>query len=312
MTRKRDTQRSRVYAWEALAVQQCTGRSIHDPDFKTLDECIAFADPIWRRERGRLGLAGKAAPPIERPSWGQTSALAHASHRITLPRWARSRWVILHELAHRLTPDRSTDAGHGPRFVGCLIGLASRWIGYDASLLMRLADEAGVKYHVRTIGIVPVRGLAWHVERLLRAEKPMTAMRMAMHLALADGVIVNYKQVSGAALPLIRAGRARWLRGKLVPMGDLVPPAPASKPAVKRAALGWVALRDRAKPHGIVVERDGASSYWVTCSRWPVDECDDPVSDDPFEGDHWCASLVEAREKVDAYIAALAEHGKAA
>lgn len=91
MARPRDSQRSRVYAWEGAASADLLRRQIDAPEFKTLDECQAFAAPVWRAERGRVGLAGQVAPSIERPAWGQRSALAHASHRVTLPRWARSR-----------------------------------------------------------------------------------------------------------------------------------------------------------------------------------------------------------------------------
>lgn len=215
MSKGRDNQRSRVYAWENQAVRNFTGKSSGIPEFETLDQCTEFATPIWRKERGRVGLARRSAPTIERPHWGQRRAWAHADHRITLPRWARSRWVILHELAHHLTP---WDEAHGPRFVGVLIGLAARWLDYDVQQLMALADEMGVRYHVRSIGVVPVHGPTWHVQRALQRHRPMTAMDLACHLSLVEGVDITPRQVRGAALPLIRAGRARWLRKKLVPL----------------------------------------------------------------------------------------------
>lgn len=146
MRRHRDNQRSRVYAWERAALRELGARSISQADFEPLSACEAWALPVWRKERGRVGLARVAAPAIERPTWGQRRALAHDDHRITLPRWARSRWVILHELAHRLTP---RDEAHEPRFVGVLIGLVGRWLEYDAAHQMGLADERGVRYYVR-------------------------------------------------------------------------------------------------------------------------------------------------------------------
>jgi putative metallohydrolase (TIGR04338 family) len=225
----RDNQRSKVYAWERRCVAELAHSSIYDAEFKTLEECAEYAGPIWNKERGRVGRAKIAAPRIERPNRGQRRALAHHGDgysrnasgklvrdggRITLPRWARSRWVILHELAHRL--DKDSNEAHGPRFVGILIGLIARWLDYDAAQLMALADEMGVKYHVRTIGVVPVRGIAWHVERVIRHEGPMSEMDLSCHLNLAEGVDVTPAQVRGAALSLIRLERARWLRGKLV------------------------------------------------------------------------------------------------
>lgn len=225
----RDSQRSKVYAWENACVAQLAHDSIYDAEFKTLEECADYATPVWNSERGRLGRAKILAPRIERPARGQRSALAHLGDgrqfkagewrrdggRITLPRWARSRWVILHELAHRLNAGHD-GAGHGPRFVGILIGLVARHLEYDATQLMALADEMGVKYHVRAIGSVPVRGPVWHVERVVRLHGPMSEMDLACHLSLAEGIDITPPQVRGAALHLIKCGRARWLRHKLV------------------------------------------------------------------------------------------------
>lgn len=155
---------------------------------------------------GGLGLARQNPPAIERPHWGQRRALAHHDHRITLPRWARNPWVILHEIAHRLTP---MDEAHGPRFVGVLIGLAARWLDLDAQEMIELADQHGVQYYVRSIGVVPIHGPAWKVERALRENGPMTEMDLA---CWCD---VPYKQVRGAVLYLIGRGKTRWYRKKL-------------------------------------------------------------------------------------------------
>jgi putative metallohydrolase (TIGR04338 family) len=208
--RPRDSQRSRVYAWERVAVATLPGRNLYEAEFNKIDECDEWARPIWRKERGRVGLAGTKAPSIESSSWGQRRALAHHDHRITLPRWARSRWVILHEMAHRLTP---RDEAHGPRFVGVLIGLACRWLDYDAETLMRLADEKGVRYHVRSVGKVPVHGPAWHVRQVLSTSKsPRDLMDIACELSIGCGVDITYKQVRGAALHLVARGEAVWRR----------------------------------------------------------------------------------------------------
>lgn len=215
MTRNsRDNQRSKVYAWERAVVRELGNRKLGDAEFERLAACELWAQPIWRKERGRVGLARVAAPAIERPSWGQRRALAHDDHRITLPRWARSRWVILHELTHRLTP---RDEAHGPRFVGVLIGLVCRWLEYDANQLMHMADERGVKYSVRSIGVVPVCGPAWHVEQVLNStRRPLTPMEIACELSVGRGVPIACKQVRGAAVYLVRSGKAHWWRGGLL------------------------------------------------------------------------------------------------
>ena len=213
MFNPRDQQRSRVYAWEKAASSKLTRmldgqvsvHRHHDSEFESVAQCSDFLAPIWLAERGRYGRARVPMPKIERPSWGQRSALAHWDHRITLPKWARNRWVILHESAHRLTPG---DEAHGPRFVGVLIGLLARHGGYDANELMATADEAGVKYHVRSIGSVPVLSLSERLQRLL----PVQEMEAAFELD------VSWRQVRGASLQLVRAGLAIWKRDRLLPI----------------------------------------------------------------------------------------------
>lgn len=206
MSRGRDNQRSRVYAFERAA----TNGGVYRSAWESLDECERFLRPIWRAERGRLGRAKVDMPSIVRPHRGQRSAIAHSyEFKITLPKWARNPWVVLHEAAHHLTP---RDEAHGPRFFGVLIGLVARHDGRDAAELMALADEMGVKYHVRSIGVVPIRGVLWQLDRVLREHEPMTEMELACWLD------VSYLQVRGAAMGLVRRRIARWLRGKLVVM----------------------------------------------------------------------------------------------
>lgn len=215
----RDNQRNQVYEWER-GVARAEGRSLGQPTWTSVAEVEAWLLPIWRSERGRYGKANVPAPIVTHSSWGQRRALAHhAEWKISLPRWSRSPWVALHELCHLLRSAR--EPWHGPKFVGTLIGLASRHIGYDANELMRSADSAGVKYDVRSIGSVPVRGPQWRAERALAAEGPMSAMDLACWLSLETyHEAVTWKQIRGAMLGSIRAGRVRLLRGKyrLVPI----------------------------------------------------------------------------------------------
>lgn len=280
MTRGRDNQRSRVYAWEDKASGGRDGNAVWD----TLEECEAFLKPIWRAERGRAGLAKRPMPTFSRNLWGQRRASASSSlNELKIPRWARSPWSVLHEAAHILTP---ADEAHGPRFVGILIGLLARHDNRDANELMALADEMGVAYHVRSIGVVPTRGIAWRLEQALRQERPMAEMDLACWLD------VSYLQVRGAAMHLIRMGKARWHYGKLVPAGALLPPAPPAPPA-KRAATGR-SVSARAKALGIEIERQ-AGGYML----WPPDGM--AAEDDPYEGDHWADDWAAVTRMVAAY-----------
>jgi hypothetical protein len=205
MRPQRDFQRSKVYAWE----RHVTGLALHQREFETLEDCAAFLAPIWKAERARYKpkWSQKKEPPhIVRPSWGQQHALSYEDGRISLPLWARNRWIILHEALHQLMPAME----HGPRFVGSLIGMASRHLDYDPAELMAAADEMGVKYDVRSIGLVPAHGLAWKLRKAITKHGPMSEMDAACWLD------VSYLQIRGAALSMIGRGQARWLRGKLV------------------------------------------------------------------------------------------------
>jgi len=195
----RDTQRSLVYRWERAVTR--SGHYAQTID--SVDDVAAYLKPIWRAERGRYGHAGKPMPEIHPGGWGQVRA--HAKpwlHRISLPRWSRNPWVILHEAAHILAGS-GTGGWHGPRFVGCMIGLAARHLERDAEALMAKADEMGVRYDRRSIGAVPAYPLWRKVEPLM----PCTYIEAAVELGL------TYREVLGAALHLIRVGQARW-RGK--------------------------------------------------------------------------------------------------
>ena len=292
MRRARDRQRSRMYKWENAVVRQLLGRSIADPEFSTVEQCAAYAAPIWRRERARVGLARVQAPRIERPSWGQRSALAHPDHRVTLPRWARSRWVILHELAHRLTP---RDEAHGPRFVGVLIGLAARWLDLDADRMMRMADEYDVRYYVRSIGVVPVWGPTVRVERALRQHGPMTLMDLCCHLSIFEEAELAPAQVRGAALHLVGQGRARWFRGRLQLLDTETEQAVApvrTRRERRTPTTPWLLART----NEIEIER-------LTGGGWMVypNFCGD--DDDPHAGDHFVEDLSGLWERVKEYVA---------
>jgi hypothetical protein len=199
--RKRDNQRTLCYRWEDAV----TGGKHLSAEWTTIDEVEAFMKPIWRAERGRYGRANVPMPVLHHGHWGQRAAIAYSSHKISLPRHTRNVWMVLHEMAHCLTP---ADEAHGPRFVGVLMGLAARHAGYDVEVLKAKADEMGLRYYAGSIGAAP----AFTLSQKLRALLPTTDMDAAVLLG------VSYRQIHGAALSLIRSGTARWYRGKIAPL----------------------------------------------------------------------------------------------
>jgi hypothetical protein len=186
-----------VYEWER---RQNPGGIIWTQTM-TIEEVEEFVKPIWRKERGRYGKsAWKKAPMIVAQKSG-TGARAFGDHKLVFSKSCRNAYVALHELAHAL--NRRDKAGHGPRFVGILIGLLARHLGRDADTLLATAYEMGVKVDTRSIGRVPV----YHWSKRLLTLLPATTIEAAVQLD------VSYRVVQGASLRLITEGRARW-RGK--------------------------------------------------------------------------------------------------
>ena len=230
----RDYQRSLCYAWEDQAVR-LNHLHLRRPAkaWESLADIQAWIEPIWRQERARYGVKRKSAPAILRPHWGQRRALAQPGFIITLPRWARTPWVVLHELAHHL----AWHDGHGPRFVGILIGLVSRHLGYDAVELMRLADERGLQYRVNSIGTVPTHSIASRALEALRAEGDMTSLELALWLSIGSyHEPVTELQVRAALLQSMRAGTVRMWRGKLRALPPVQQQACARFPSALLAA----------------------------------------------------------------------------
>jgi hypothetical protein len=103
----RDTQRARLYrAEDEVAV----GRSL-----PTLERLQAYVEEV-RAAAWFVARWGERSFEV-RPGFGHRHATADRDGRLQLPRWSRTELVVLHEMAHPLTP--AGYAPHGPEFAGC-------------------------------------------------------------------------------------------------------------------------------------------------------------------------------------------------
>lgn len=128
-----DRQRSRVYTWERLWILP------HDPALLSLDECRSLIDRAYRWAEGPRSLQPGWAPPALTDGRGRRHACGSRTC-IKLPRWARSRPIVLHECAHGLAPDK-----HGPLFVRCYVGLLERFAGFDRRGMEASLKSSGVR-----------------------------------------------------------------------------------------------------------------------------------------------------------------------
>lgn len=126
--RPRDYQRSRVYKWERAALPDFSDRSL------SLEQCGQLALTVARTFRRR-------APRIH-DGRGHRNAVSYGGC-IALPRWARTRPVVLHEMAHELVKGNDL-ASHGPEFVGTYIALLHRFHGCSVRMLLASATDCRV------------------------------------------------------------------------------------------------------------------------------------------------------------------------
>ena len=128
-SRPRDSQRARLYRAEE---EVGAGRPL-----PTVELLQAYVDDLggtdWFRARW-----GDRAFEV-RPGHGHRRATADRDGVLQMPRWARTELVLLHEVAHCLTP--TTFAAHGAEYAGVLLSLVRRAV--DPGAAQRLEDAFG-------------------------------------------------------------------------------------------------------------------------------------------------------------------------
>ena len=127
----RDNQRSRLYKAERAAWNCC-----YPVKSLSLDDCKRLVKKAARFTDGPTPsvLDGRG----RRSAWGSW-------YNIKLPRWARTRWIILHEYTHAITSDK-----HGPSFAKTYLALVRRFIGHTEGEILKIAyKQYRVKYITR-------------------------------------------------------------------------------------------------------------------------------------------------------------------
>lgn len=142
MTRPRDSQRARLYRAEDLVD---AGRRL-----PTVERMQAWVDGLVATD-WFVARWGERSLEV-RPGYGHRRATADAANGVLqMPKWARSELVLLHEVAHCLTP--ATVASHGPEYAGVLLALARRGMG--PATAQRLEDAFASERVRWTLAAVP-------------------------------------------------------------------------------------------------------------------------------------------------------------
>lgn len=139
--RPRDSQRARLYRAEG---EVGSGRRL-----PTVERMQAWVDGLAATD-WFVARWGDRAFEV-RPGFGHRRATAGQDGVLQMPKWARTELVLLHEVAHCLTP--ATVASHGPEYAGVLLTLARRGMGPGTAQHL---EDAFARERVRwTLGAVP-------------------------------------------------------------------------------------------------------------------------------------------------------------
>ncbi|MGY3552304.1 putative metallohydrolase (TIGR04338 family) [Williamsia sp. R60] len=166
---QRDSQRSALYSAEALvhnvferaarggSTLEIAGTSVTLPPearFGSVDSVRDYVDRVLSLDSVIDRFPRAAVPVRVRSRRGQREA--HYEYRsadgdgvIAVPdaaegRWAMRELVVLHEIAHHLSPGSAQDK-HGPRFAGTLIDLVGLVLGPEAALIYRVTlGDSGI------------------------------------------------------------------------------------------------------------------------------------------------------------------------
>lgn len=168
MARPRDTQRSKVYAAEAVLP--------HGLQFPTILDCQAYVNRVLA-DAWFLRTFGHHAIEV-RHGGGSSSARAVGTRLIQLPLWARHQRTILHEIAHcirpldgwakgaktwsalvggkaggwRGYPIHTHHAGHGREYAHTYLMLVQHFMGADAARQLRASFRLkGVKFTAKRV-----------------------------------------------------------------------------------------------------------------------------------------------------------------
>lgn len=133
----RDSRRAKLYRAEWVAKLDTTPLSLW--------ECEVYAKNVlaWGLTHGLKQHGKPTNDLIVKDGRGCIKASCSRRHRkwcITLPVWARTRWVVIHEVCHALTWGRG--APHGWEFARTYLLVVEQFLGKDAAKRLKFAFKA--------------------------------------------------------------------------------------------------------------------------------------------------------------------------
>jgi hypothetical protein len=124
-----------LYCWEVNVFAE------RDKQELTLDECRALINNVWVKQ-----LSLTAPPPAVLDGRGSCDARTTAT-AIHLPRWARNKPIVIHELSHSVTDlfDEASSIDHSSKFIQVYLTLLGNNTQYRYRALRTSARKYGLK-----------------------------------------------------------------------------------------------------------------------------------------------------------------------
>ena len=143
MSKVRDYQRAAVYKAEDLVF----GKH-NPPTMKCLGEVQGYMDRITNSEYWQ-SLKGWKRVRVGDGRGRNRACYKPSSKQVCFPIWARSEWIVIHEMAHCLT--HKTTGGysaHGTHFCGHYLSLVEELLGLDKAIeLSESFKSQGVRWY---------------------------------------------------------------------------------------------------------------------------------------------------------------------
>lgn len=142
----RDSQRKRVYTAEVEAFEN--DKKTDEPTLREVKQVENFVKKVFASKRVQKEWPLVLKAPAVKDGRGCRNALAYGTSSISVPIWARRKWVVLHEIAHIITNHyHKGHAGHGWEYCKIYLRLVEIILGKEAhSKLEKSFLKHGVKF----------------------------------------------------------------------------------------------------------------------------------------------------------------------
>ena len=165
----RDSQRQKIYGWETANIHPYNKAPL---DLQECQELINQACAFYGFFR---------TPTVADGRGRRRAGYSPLRHRISLPLWARTQSVVLHEVAHALadkvfaaqerTP--SCEPGHGPTFARILIDLVHHFMKIPIWRLRNSASRSKIKLASASTCAPPSRSERKELLQLFQAREKL-------------------------------------------------------------------------------------------------------------------------------------------